>query len=35
MVVMDTSVFIDAIFRFDENRSELVRKFFRFVQNAV
>ena len=34
MIVVDTSVFIDAIFRFDENKSELVRKFFRFVQNA-
>jgi len=34
MIVVDTSVFINAIFRFDENRSELVGKFFRFVQNA-
>jgi len=34
MIVVDTSVFIDVIFRFDENRYELVRKFFRFVQNA-
>ena len=34
MIVVDTSVFIDVIFRFDENRYELARKFFRFVQNA-
>ncbi len=34
MIVVDTSVFIDAIFRFDENRYELMRKFFRLVQNS-
>jgi len=34
MIVVDTSVFIDTIFRFDENRYNLMRKFFRFVQNA-
>jgi len=34
MIVVDTSVFIDIIFRFDENRYELVKKIFRFIQNA-
>ncbi len=34
MIVVDTSIFIDAIFRYDENRYKLVREFFRFIQNA-
>lgn len=33
MIVVDTSVYIDALFIFDEHRYELVKNFFRIVQN--
>jgi predicted nucleic acid-binding protein len=33
MIVIDTSVYIDALFVFDEHRYELVKNFFRIVQN--
>jgi len=34
MIVLDTSVFIDAIFRFDSHRSRLAADLFRTAQNA-
>ena len=33
MIVLDTSVFIDALFRFDEQRSRLAGDLFRVTQN--
>ncbi|AIG98443.1 putative nucleic acid-binding protein [Archaeoglobus fulgidus DSM 8774] len=33
MIVVDTSVYIDALFVFDEHRYKLVKNFFRIVQN--
>jgi len=33
MIVVDTSVYIDALFVFDEHRYELMKNFFRIVQN--
>ncbi len=33
MIVVDTSVYVDALFVFDERRYELVKNFFRVIQN--
>jgi predicted nucleic acid-binding protein len=34
MIVVETSVFIDAIFEYDENRTALARKLFRALQDT-